>query len=63
MPQVPWLCQWLLLAGAKAVRWRPDDPYLERTCSAYRNPLVVPELWADIPFYLTGIPRVPPDSG
>jgi len=26
MLQVPWL--WLLLAGAKAVCWRPHDPYL-----------------------------------
>jgi len=34
-----------------------------RTCSAYREPVIDPLLWADIPFCLSGIPRVPPDSG
>ena len=34
-----------------------------RACSAYREPVVDPQRWADIPFCLRGIPRVPPDSG
>ena len=34
-----------------------------RACSAYREPVVDPLLWADIPFCLSSIPRVPPDSG
>ena len=44
-------------AGARAVRiWC-------RACASYRQPVVDPRMWADIPLCLRNIPRVAPGAG